>query len=110
MATAAELRKRNSTATFRWTEFPWLILEYLDGGAGCAHRERTAVEVAAMEAAIAQDDVIWHATALNFLPELLDEQMWSESLGLASVGHQDGTPLPTEKICSRTLMDCFALF
>ena len=36
-------------------------------------------QVALMEAAIAADDVIWHATALNFLPELLDEALWSES-------------------------------
>jgi hypothetical protein len=83
LATAAELRQRGSNATFRWTEFPWLIQEYLDGGAGCAHRGRTDAEVATMETAIAANDVIWHATALNFLPELLDEPMWGESLGLA---------------------------
>ena len=43
---------------------------YLDGGAGCAHRDRTPAELEAMENAIANDDVIWHKTAVNFLPEV----------------------------------------
>ena len=40
--TAAELRKRGGEERFRWTEFPWLIMEYLDGGANCAHDRRYA--------------------------------------------------------------------
>merc|ERR1719247_1921956 len=45
-ATAAALRTRGGPERFRWTEFTWLLQEYLDGGAGCAHRDRTAAEVA----------------------------------------------------------------
>ena len=78
--TAEELRKRGGVEKFRWTEFPWLIQEYLDGGAGCAHRDRTPEEIKAMELAIAQDDIIWHKTAVNFLPEILDEETWAKSL------------------------------
>eukprot|EP00750_Incisomonas_marina_P010640 INCI16292.10.p1 GENE.INCI16292.10~~INCI16292.10.p1 ORF type:complete len:901 (+),score=156.29 INCI16292.10:333-3035(+) len=78
--TAAELRKRGGKERFRWTEFPWLIQEYLDGGAGCAHRDRTPAELEAMENAIANDDVIWHKTAVNFLPEVLDRTSWAHSL------------------------------
>ena len=37
-----------------------------------------------MEAAIANDDVIWHATAVNFLPEVLDEETWAYSMGMAA--------------------------
>jgi hypothetical protein len=80
MATAAELRNRTGNARFRWTEFPWLIQEFFDGGAGCAHRDRTPAELAAMEQAIANDDFLWVKTALNFLPEVLDERSWALSL------------------------------
>ena len=46
---------------FQWTEFPWLIQEYLDGATGCSHRRRTPGEIAAMETAIENDDIRWHA-------------------------------------------------
>ena len=82
--TAADLRARGGPERFRWTEFSWLIQEYLDGGAGCAHRDRSPEEVSSMEAAIANDDVIWHATAVNFLPEVLDEETWAYSMGMAA--------------------------
>jgi hypothetical protein len=81
--TAQELRKRGGKEMFRWTEFPWLIQEYLDGGANCAHGRRSDAEIAAMQQAIANNDIIWHATALNFLPEVLDEDMWDYSLQMA---------------------------
>ena len=35
-----------------------------------------------MEAAIARDDIIWHANAVNFLTEVLDEPLWDYSLGM----------------------------
>ena len=82
--TAADLRARGGVERFRWTEFPWLIQEYLDGGARCSHTSRTREQVAAMEEAIKQDDVIWLGTAVNFLPEVLDEPMWDYSLRMAS--------------------------
>ena len=62
-ATAAALRRNCTDAktcpTFRWTEFPWIIQEFLDGGTGCAHNRRTVAQLAAMEAAIERDDIIW---------------------------------------------------
>ena len=67
---------------FRWTQFPWLIQEFLDGAAGCAHRRRTPSELAAMEAAIAQDDVIWHANPVNWLTEVADPDLLSYGLGM----------------------------
>jgi hypothetical protein len=82
--TSAELRRRGGAARFRYTQFPWLIQEYLDAGANCAHGNRTEEQTAAMEDAIAHDDVIWHATALNFLPEALDEELWDYSFGMAA--------------------------
>lgn len=85
-ATAEALRKNCSDTktcpTFRWTEFPWIIQEFLDGGTGCAHNRRTTEQLAAMEAAIARDDIIWHANAVNFLTEVLDEPLWDYSLGM----------------------------
>ena len=35
--TSQELRRRGGKERFRWTQFPWLIQEYLDGAANCAH-------------------------------------------------------------------------
>ena len=88
-ATAAELRKNCSDPktcpVFRWTEFPWIIQEFLDGGTGCAHNRRTVEQVASMEAAIARDDIIWHANAVNFLTEVLDEPLWDYSLSMKDV-------------------------
>jgi hypothetical protein len=51
-ATADALRKNctdpATCPTFRWTEFPWIIQEFLDGGTGCAHNRRTVEQLAAM--------------------------------------------------------------
>ena len=71
--------------TFRWTEFPWLIQEYLDARAGCAHRRRTPSEVADMERAIADDDVIWNANALNWLTEVADAELFGYGLAMREV-------------------------
>jgi hypothetical protein len=38
-----------------------------------------------MEAAIARDDIIWHANAVNFLTEVLDEPLWDYSLSMKDV-------------------------
>jgi len=68
--------------TFRWTEFPWLIQEYLDGRAGCSHRRRTPFEVQDMEQAIADDDVLWNANALNWLTEVADKELFGYGLAM----------------------------
>jgi hypothetical protein len=80
--TAKELRRRNSPARYQWTNFPWLVMEFLDGAAGCATRARTAAEIGAVRKAIEQDDIIWHANALNSFLELYDAPLFNYSLGL----------------------------
>ena len=81
--TSQELRRRGGKERFRWTEFPWLIQEYLDGAANCAHGGNRSLEnISAMENAIRNNDIIWHASAVNFFPEVLDEDMWSYTLGI----------------------------
>jgi len=83
---AADLRARcNKTVertcpAYRWTQFPWLIQEYLDGLAGCAHRQRTPGEVVELESGIARDDIVWHANPLNLLTEFADEGLWEFGL------------------------------
>jgi len=82
--TAAELKKNcTDDATcprFSWTEFPWIIQELLDGATGCMHKTRSVANVTALEAGIARGDIIWHANAVNFLTEVLDEPLWDYSL------------------------------
>ena len=67
--TASSLRAsctdKKTCPVFRWTEFPWIIQEFLDGGAGCAHTRRTVEQLQAMVEAIGRDDVIWHANAVK---------------------------------------------
>jgi hypothetical protein len=82
--TANELRRRQSRATFQWHTFSWLILEFLDGAAGCATRPRTPAELAAVRQAIAHDDITWHANALNSFVELYDATMLQYSLRLSA--------------------------
>lgn len=79
-ATAKTLKDLGGQAQFSWTEFPWLIQEYLDSATGCASRPRTAKELKAMETAISEDAIKWHANALNFLTEFEDEELWNYSL------------------------------
>lgn len=78
---SAELRGRPER--YRWTEFPWLILEFLENSAACAHRPRTADELTDMRNAIAQGDVLWHGNALNNFHELQDAGHLSYALSLA---------------------------
>ena len=44
-STAAELRQRGGKARYRWTEFPWLVQEYLDGE--CRLHPRACIKTAA---------------------------------------------------------------
>lgn len=81
--TSRVLRERGGVERYQWTEFPWLIQEYLDGAVNCSHRPRTATEVKQMEAAIAADDIIWHGNALNNFLELEDAGLFNFSLQMA---------------------------
>jgi hypothetical protein len=81
--TSEVLRKRGGVERYQWTEFPWLIQEYLDGAAQCGHKQRTPAEVAMMEQAIARDDIIWHGNALNNFLELEDAPLFNFSLQMA---------------------------
>ena len=83
--TATKLKQMRSKAEFSWTEFPWIIQEYLDGAAGCAHRRRTPNEIKLMEEMIANETVIWQANAVNFLTEVLDPDLWDYSLRMKDV-------------------------
>jgi len=74
--------KKKSCPAYRWTQFPWLIQEFLDGLAGCAHRPRTPGEVAALEKGIARDDIVWQANPLNLLTELADPGLWEFGLSM----------------------------
>lgn len=58
MATANELRRRKSAARYQWTNFPWLVQEFLDNAAGCATRQRTSAEIAAVRKAIEQEHLL----------------------------------------------------
>ena len=46
---SAELERRGGEERYSWTEFPWLIQEYLDNTVNCAHRRRTPDEISKME-------------------------------------------------------------
>eukprot|EP00041_Stephanoeca_diplocostata_P021019 m.481245 g.481245 ORF g.481245 m.481245 type:complete len:1000 (-) comp21715_c0_seq8:54-3053(-) len=74
------LRERGGVEQFRWTQFPWMIQEYLDGAAGCGKSKRTAQDIADMEEAIAHDGIVWQANALNMYVELLDDELWDYSI------------------------------
>ena len=89
METAAELRRRQGAASFTWTSFPWLVREYLDGAAGCATRKRTAAELARVRAAITNDDIVWHANALNSFLELYDSDLFADSLSQRDALNRD---------------------
>ena len=81
METAAALRKLGGEERFVYTEFPWLIHEYLTGAAGCAHQARTPEQIANFTAAIEAGDISWHAMSLNMLTEMSDSNHFDWSLG-----------------------------
>ena len=82
-ALSASLRALGGPARYAVTSHPWLILEYLDNTAGCGRTPRTPAEIAAMEAAIARDDVRWHGKPANMFVELEDGPWFASSLMLA---------------------------
>ena len=81
METAAALRKLGGEERFVYTEFPWLIHEYLTGAAGCAHEARTPEQIEDLKAAIKAGDISWHALSLNILTELYAGSHFNWSLG-----------------------------
>ena len=80
--TSRALRAAGGPARFVYTEFPWLINEYLNSSAGCAHRPRTPMEIELLGEAIELGDVSWHAHSLNILTELYDKDIFDWSLSL----------------------------
>ena len=78
-----ELRAAGGAAAYSVTSHPWLIQEYLDGVAQCAHTPRTPAQIAAMEAAIADGDVRWHGKPMNNFVELEDAPWFATSLRMS---------------------------
>lgn len=69
LALAASLR--GSATPFRYTTHAFLVAEFLDGAAGCAHAPQGPAALAAMRDAIAHDEVQWHAQPAILNMELL---------------------------------------
>lgn len=84
-ALSAALRAAGGAEGYSVTSHPWLILEYLDGTAGCARTPRNSSEVAAMVAAIERGDVRWHGKPMNNFMELEDAPWLASSLQLAKL-------------------------
>lgn len=86
IAVARELRRTArdaSDARFVYTTHPWLLLEYLDGRAGCGRTfSRTPEQIALLEQAICDGDVAWHAMPLNYFVELVDRDLFAYGLSL----------------------------
>eukprot|EP01084_Bolivina_argentea_P017748 33119_1 len=59
------LSKKEDNFKFRWTEYPWMILEYLDGGAQCGYTNRTLESILQMNKSILNDEIIWNANAFT---------------------------------------------
>ena len=79
------LRAAGGPAQYSVTTHPWLLQEFLDGAAQCAHTPRTPAQIAEMEAAIADGDVRWHGKPMNNFVELEDEPWFATSLRMSDV-------------------------
>ena len=77
------LRAAGGPARYSVTTHPWLLQEFLDGAAACAHTPRTPAQIADMEAAIADGDVRWHGKPMNNFVELEDEPWFATSLRMS---------------------------
>ncbi len=66
MATAAQQRERKGDR-YVWTTGSWLLYEYLE--------QASAAERTAMEKAVADGDVAWHALPFSWQTELFDRSM-----------------------------------
>lgn len=87
---------------FKWTEFPWIVQEFLDGGTGCAHNRRTVLQLEAMEAAIEKEDVIWHANAVVSGPTALLSLALLHSPCTRGVALFNAQCVKLTKCCSRS--------
>ena len=62
---------RGSATPFRYTTHAFLVAEFLDGAAGCAHAPQGPAALAALRDAIAHDELKWHAQpAIHFMETL----------------------------------------
>ncbi len=73
---AAAALRRSGEDRYVWTTGSWLLYEYLEQA---STRQR-----AAMEAAIAEGDVAWHALPFNWQTEMLDRSMIEGALGFSA--------------------------
>ena len=83
IALSAELRAAGGAARYAVTTHPWLIHEFYDAAAECAHTTRNASMLAMMDAAIADGDVRWHGKPMNNFVELEDGPWFASSLLLS---------------------------
>ena len=79
-----QLRALGGPAQYAVTTHPWLLQEFLDGAADCAHTARTADQIAFMEQAIADGDVRWHGKPMNNFVELEDGDWFATSLHMSA--------------------------
>ena len=77
------LRAAGGPAQYSVTSHPWLVQEFLDGAAQCAHTPRTPDQIALMEDAIAAGDVRWHGKPMNNFVELEDAAWFATSLRMS---------------------------
>lgn len=80
--TANELKARGGPEQYIYTSHPWLILEYLDGAAGCTDQQRTPDQIKLLEDAIRDGIITWHAKPFNEFAEVMDPSLFSFGLDL----------------------------
>ena len=83
IALSAALRAAGGPAQYSITTHPWLLLEFLDGTAGCGRTPRTPAQIAAVVGAIARGDIRWHGKPMNNFVELEDGPWFASSLQLS---------------------------
>ena len=74
MTTAAQLRHAGADR-YTWTTGSWLLYEYLE--------QASPAQRTAMEAAIANGDIAWHALPFSWETEMLDATMITGALGFS---------------------------
>lgn len=74
---------RGSATPFAYTTHPFLVAEFLDGAAGCAHARPGPAAIEAMREAIAAGDIRWHAQSAMHFMEALSPGAFDAMLGEA---------------------------
>ena len=69
---ALALALANTSTPYALTSHAFLIAEFLDGAAGCAHARPPPAATAAVDAAIRAGHIRWHAQSANYNTALLD--------------------------------------